>query len=548
MASTDGYDLVLKMLECSICLEKFETPKTLVCSHDFCKTCVEKILEFQPDGSAWITCPMRCRDKTFISKDQVVDSLPTSITLKNMADVLGKDKPLPSGPVCRLPDCEKQVSFHCCGIMRCTSCQKKHDDALQLLPELHDGRARVVFSEKENKLNALCSDHSSNCTHLCEDGKLLCVYCLARNVDHKQRGKNTLETESRLIREALNREFKDTLTTSKAQRDFQTLTQDKISNMKNLFQASLERRKERLLKWYGDLLDTEMKLLTRKLDAMCEEHLDKYPVNITEYYGEKLQQMDVQLVLQKEEVLAAINETKKSSTLICDTIAVVGDMDFLSLHPLGDIEMKSKKKVRMDDLPCSTLDYDFEKLLLSKTVITDHSNNERKPSFVTTVLPTSDPPISDPPTYDPPTSFSPRYNPATLRSTSLEGTNLPFCPASVNDLSIGMKVSVNRSNGRRCRGTVKWIGTIPRHTGDYVGIEVDGDADGGRTDGTYDGVRYFSCQEGQGIFVKFPKVVTAWKKSCKEFPLFSLVDLNSMKATTQYEDMGYRRFDNENLI
>ena len=91
MASTDGYDLVLKMLECSICLEKFETPKTLVCSHDFCKTCVEKILEFQPDGSAWITCPMRCRDKTFISKDQVVDSLPTSITLKNMADVLGKD-------------------------------------------------------------------------------------------------------------------------------------------------------------------------------------------------------------------------------------------------------------------------------------------------------------------------------------------------------------------------------------------------------------------------------------------------------------------------
>ena len=50
---------------------------------------------------------------------------------------------------------------------------------------------------------------------------------------------------------------------------------------------------------------------------------------------------------------------------------------------------------------------------------------------------------------------------------------IPFCPTSVRDLVVGMKVSVNRANGRLSRGTVKWIGTLPRHSGDYVGVELD---------------------------------------------------------------------------
>ena len=44
-----------------------------------------------------------------------------------------------------------------------------------------------------------------------------------------------------------------------------------------------------------------------------------------------------------------------------------------------------------------------------------------------------------------------------------------------------MKVSVNRSRPMLSRGTVKWTGTLPGHTGDYVGIELD--VENGKHDG-----------------------------------------------------------------
>lgn len=39
-----------------------------------------------------------------------------------------------------------------------------------------------------------------------------------------------------------------------------------------------------------------------------------------------------------------------------------------------------------------------------------------------------------------------------------------------------MKVSVNRACGRLSRGIVKWIGTLPHHSGDYIGIELESES------------------------------------------------------------------------
>ena len=47
-----------KELECSVCLENFQTPKLLSCMHTFCEGCIEKLIENQA-----ITCP-ECRDIT----------------------------------------------------------------------------------------------------------------------------------------------------------------------------------------------------------------------------------------------------------------------------------------------------------------------------------------------------------------------------------------------------------------------------------------------------------------------------------------------------
>ena len=252
------------------------------------------------------------------------------------------------------------------------------------------------------------------------------------------------------------------------------------------------------------------------------------------HYEEKLQQQDVQLVLQKDEILSAIDESKRSSALNCDTISVLGESDFLSIHPLGDVELLPWKTVKMDDEPCSTLDYDFEKVLPTTPTLPNDRNTKRSRSVPEApVQATSeDSHVNGPPTYQPPA-----YPP-----TNHEGKDIPFCPQSLNDLSIGMKVSVNRRSGRVSHGTVKWIGAIPRHNDSYVGIELDSDADGGRSDGTLDGVKYFSCRQGHGLFVKFNKVIIAWKQFVASDPL---VDLNPFEPVTNYEQMGYCRFKND---
>jgi len=89
------------------------------------------------------------------------------------------------------------------------------------------------------------------------------------------------------------------------------------------------------------------------------------------------------------------------------------------------------------------------------------------------------------------------------------GPRIPFRPRSVWDLCVGMKVSMHRSDGRLSRGTIRWIGLLPNLVGEYVGVELETQT--GRHDGYLNGVRYFKCKEKCGIFVKFSKVIMAWR-------------------------------------
>ena len=75
-------------LECSICLDLFENPKMLSCTHEFCKRCLEDILTFKKDGSAIITCPLRCDNETILSSQQTAHDLAASYTTKNVLETL----------------------------------------------------------------------------------------------------------------------------------------------------------------------------------------------------------------------------------------------------------------------------------------------------------------------------------------------------------------------------------------------------------------------------------------------------------------------------
>jgi hypothetical protein len=58
MLPTDQRQDLKNLLECSICLETFDDPRTLLCLHSFCKKCLENFVDGKREDE--LNCPV-CR-------------------------------------------------------------------------------------------------------------------------------------------------------------------------------------------------------------------------------------------------------------------------------------------------------------------------------------------------------------------------------------------------------------------------------------------------------------------------------------------------------
>lgn len=73
--------------------------------------------------------------------------------------------------------------------------------------------------------------------------------------------------------------------------------------------------------------------------------------------------------------------------------------------------------------------------------------------------------------------------------------------ASARPLRVGSRVEVI---GKGHRGTVAYVGATLFATGKWVGVILDEAK--GKNDGTVQGRKYFTCDEGHGIFVRQSQV------------------------------------------
>lgn len=81
-------DDMLKVLECAICLQTIKNPRRLVCDHSFCKTCLDKLIEFNDDGSFTIKCPKQCEKHTVLPYEKTTNDLGVDYMMKGMLDVI----------------------------------------------------------------------------------------------------------------------------------------------------------------------------------------------------------------------------------------------------------------------------------------------------------------------------------------------------------------------------------------------------------------------------------------------------------------------------
>ncbi|XP_063961059.1 E3 ubiquitin-protein ligase TRIM45-like [Lytechinus pictus] len=180
--------VISQSTECPVCLSTFNDPKILSCSHTFCKTCLDNLLECQ--GNCQIRCPV-CRAVTQVP-NQDVGKLQVNLALKSLIeDMEGHPQICTNCKSDEKPDAV--VYCQDCGNYLCTSCLNKHsqwegfiDHEVIAMSEISSGKVSVRKYRK-------CRKHPKE-----EEGcfcsscrRFTCFRCVV--MEHKDEGHKVIE-------------------------------------------------------------------------------------------------------------------------------------------------------------------------------------------------------------------------------------------------------------------------------------------------------------------------------------------------------------------
>ncbi|XP_063960400.1 uncharacterized protein LOC129267622 [Lytechinus pictus] len=175
-------------MQCPVCRSTFTDPRILSCSHTFCKTCLENLLECH--GNCQIRCPV-CRAVTQ-APNQDVGKLQVNISLKSLIEDT-KDHP----QICTncKSDEKPHADVYCqdCGKYLCTSCLHTHSQwgdfighDVIAMSEISSGKVSVRRYRK-------CSKHpKEDDEFFCSTcRRFTCYRCVA--IKHKEEGHQVIE-------------------------------------------------------------------------------------------------------------------------------------------------------------------------------------------------------------------------------------------------------------------------------------------------------------------------------------------------------------------
>ena len=131
-------DVIAEELECSICLDRLESPRMLTCHHSFCEHCLEGFANLNLDG--FINCPT-CRERTAIPNVGITGLKP-DFRANKLLQALNKDRTSKQGAtvqqscssesvsveksvvIRKCPRHDERFKFYCktCSICICADC------------------------------------------------------------------------------------------------------------------------------------------------------------------------------------------------------------------------------------------------------------------------------------------------------------------------------------------------------------------------------------------------------------------------------------------
>ncbi|XP_068121047.1 E3 ubiquitin-protein ligase TRIM11-like [Hyperolius riggenbachi] len=199
-------------LECPVCLTIYTDPVMLRCGHNFCRVCIDRVLDSQ-EGSAGYSCP-ECREKY---KER--PGLHRNIALRNIAERFLSTQ----------PD-QEEAGVHCTycvdspvpAVMSCLLCDAsmcdKHLRVHSKAPE------HILCAPTTSPETRKCSVHKKILEYYCtEDASCVCVTCTLAG-EHRGHQVETLQEASEKKKEKLRNDLRKLMAeTEEAEKRVQSL-------------------------------------------------------------------------------------------------------------------------------------------------------------------------------------------------------------------------------------------------------------------------------------------------------------------------------------
>ncbi|XP_068094526.1 E3 ubiquitin/ISG15 ligase TRIM25-like [Hyperolius riggenbachi] len=212
MASAD----LRKELDCSICLSIYTDPVTLRCGHNFCRLCIDQVLDTQ-EGAGVYSCP-DCREEF-----QERPALQRNITLCNIVESFRSAQ----------PDQEETGVFctYCIhspvpAVMSCLMCEAS---LCYNHLRVHSKSPEHVLCDPTTSLeNRKCSVHRELYKYYCTvDSACICVSCRLDG-DHQGHKVEMLDEAFKKMKQKLRNDLQELITkTEETEKEVQSLQENK---------------------------------------------------------------------------------------------------------------------------------------------------------------------------------------------------------------------------------------------------------------------------------------------------------------------------------
>ncbi|XP_069104351.1 transcription intermediary factor 1-beta-like [Argopecten irradians] len=329
-------ELDLHLLECPICLERLQQPKSLPCLHSFCQEClwtyIDKEVSEKRVSDTSFPCPICRRTTSPVNqaepKEKWAEQFPTNVVIQDLIQLKERSSELPYCKPCQTKGTLTNPAKFWCKMMNihfCENCKKQHHDILHNDCDILDIGEYDISRSKPEELVPKCDQHEEKILWYCEKHQRLgCHVCMIKY--HRQ-------CEQEVVMTA--KDYLERLKSGTRLRDMEEMLKKGAEAMKSLVKdfdeqiQTLVQNQEVVLKSITDLRQRIEKELDECQKAVTDELVTKYK--------EEKENIDMSL-RQCDRLMKGMLNTMKSSV---KAVEENNPMEVIMMYQRGQAEIES---------------------------------------------------------------------------------------------------------------------------------------------------------------------------------------------------------------